>query len=385
MKKNILIITSGFPSYGGYATNAYKMLKLLNRNGFKVRLVYANSESNEDIDPDKTGLSHRIELLSNPFNSVRHWLKIDSNLILSLRKKLSKLYLSFVIRYRLIEFQKSNDFVPDLIISNSQPYFQVLQQTFQHKKCLFIVGGSPELTFLAEQNEIDAQAFLKMDNVSSYYRNDLNTLSEANTTVVFNSGLTQQIFTKKGIKSKNIVQYINFVSESTAVLKPFNERRYTLVFIASNFSRKIKNANLAYKVFQQFPDVPKLAIGRGSQHFESIPNTQVKDLTSQGEIMMYLRDSKLLLIPSYFDSSPGVMAESIRSGCNVLISQNVGWHTILDERCVVQNFTDNDEWINKASCLTEHYVSNSALQSMIAEAESDLIQRINSLLINSCD
>jgi glycosyltransferase involved in cell wall biosynthesis len=385
MKKNILIITTRFPNYGGYATNAYKMLKLLTRNGFNVRLVYANSESKEDIDPDKTGMSHRIELLSNPFNSVRQWLRIDSDLINSLRKKLSKLYLSHIVRYRLIEFQRSIDFVPDLIISNSQPYFEVLQQTYQKKKYLFIVGGSAELTYLAEHDGTNAQTFLNKEKVSNNFINDLNTLNQVDTTLVFNSELTLQIFIKKGLKSnKSIVQYINFVSESTISLPRFSERRYALIFIASNFMRKIKNIDLAYEVFRQFPDVPKLAIGRGSQHFESLPNTQVRDLTSQHEIMMYLSDSKLLLIPSYFDSSPGVMAESIRSGCNVLISKNVGWHTMLDQRSVVENYTNKGDWIQKAAYLTENYVSNSTLESLIANAESDLIQRINSNLINGC-
>lgn len=44
-----------------------------------------------------------------------------------------------------------------------------------------------------------------------------------------------------------------------------------------------------------------------------------------------MRQSKLLVIPSFNDSSPNVLYEALYNGCQVLISKNIGNYNIFEE------------------------------------------------------
>jgi hypothetical protein len=186
-----------------------------------------------------------------------------------------------------------------------------------------------------------------------------------------------------GIKTGNsFVQYFNFAPYKKEQTPALAERRYGIAFIASHFNRTVKNADLAFELFKAFQAEQKLAIGNESGHFKTIPNTETSELMTQAEIMHHLADTKVLIVTSYFDSSPSVISEAILNGCNVLISKNVGWHEALDEKCVVSDYNNIDEWISKITYLHQNKVNYEGFEHIIANSTQSIIQNIDSILKN---
>jgi hypothetical protein len=103
------------------------------------------------------------------------------------------------------------------------------------------------------------------------------------------------------------------------------------------------------------------------------------DLMTQKELAKTLSETKLLIIPSHFDSSPSLMAESVLNGCNILLSKNVGWNETIDERCVVQNFQNHNEWVSKIEYLVDNELENNEFLDIINNSKQEIYSLIDSL------
>ena len=79
---------------------------------------------------------------------------------------------------------------------------------------------------------------------------------------------------------------------------------------------------------------------------------------SQESLAKYLSEIKLVIIPSLIDPSPSILSEAILNGCNVLCSKNIGWYEYMNDKCVVLNYHDNDEWISKIKLLLDQKIEN---------------------------
>ena len=150
-------------------------------------------------------------------------------------------------------------------------------------------------------------------------------------------------------------------------------------FIASNFVRKIKNPALAYKLFEKFPESNKIAIGKESDYFNEVTNTVTMGLITQKEIAKILSETKLLIIPSHFDSSPSVMSEAVLNGCNILLSKNVGWNEMMNNKCVVQDFQNHNEWVSKIEYLIDNEIENNDFLDIINNSKQEIYSLIDRL------
>lgn len=379
--KKVLIISGSYPNYGGQSTTAYNLLKLLKQHGYNAKSVYVNYYKNADVDPDKTGSSHRIVLKKSIINILYNWYKNNINVPLGVEgQKVKNYYFYFKLLLRFNYFQLTKGFYPDLVITNIPSYFWLVQKIFSRKKLLFVIGSSPEMILLSK-HKIDACSFIADTSIAAKKKVKPGELSFEKTNIVFNSALTKEVYDKFGIKTGNsFVQYFNFapyVKEQTPALQ---ERKYGIAFIASHFSRTVKNADLAHELFSAYPNDAKIAIGKESERFSAIPNTEVHELMTQADIMHHLADTKLLLVTSFFDSSPSVLSEAILNGCNVLVSKNVGWHEVLDERCVVQDYTNKQEWIDKAQYLLNNKIDYSRFETIIANSTENIVGNIEELI-----
>lgn len=379
--KKILIISGSYPNYGGQSTTAYNLLKLLKDKNYSAKLVYVNYHKEADVDPDKTGSSHRIVLKKSFINILYNWYKNNVNVPLGVEgQKVKNYYFFFKLLLRFKYFQLSKGFRPDLVITNIPSYFWLVQKIFRNRKLLFVIGSSPEMIMLSK-HKVDTTTFLQDSSVAEKKKIKPNELIFDKTNIVFNSRLTKEVYDKFGIQTgSSFVQYFNFAPYKKEHTTPIANRTNSMAFVASHFNRTIKNADLAFDIFSAFPEVEKLAIGKESERFATIPNTAVYELMTQQDIMQHLADTKVLLITSYFDSSPSVLSEAILSGCNVLVSKNVGWHDMLDERCVVQHYDDVNEWKEKAAYLMQHKIDYSRFEEVIASSTASIIANIQSVL-----
>jgi hypothetical protein len=234
---------------------------------------------------------------------------------------------------------------------------------------------------LLSKYKVDATTFINDTSIAVKKKIKPTDLSFEKTNIVFNSALTKEVYDKFGIKTGNsFVQYFNFAPYKKEQTPQIEQRKYGLAFIASHFNRTVKNADLAYELFNAFPDEQKFAIGKESERFASIVNTEVNDMMTQADIMHHLADTKVLLVPSYFDSSPSVLSEAILNGCNVLVSKNVGWHEVLDERCVVQDYNNKEEWVSKVQYLLNNKIDYARFEAIVADSTESIISNIDKLV-----
>ena len=70
---------------------------------------------------------------------------------------------------------------------------------------------------------------------------------------------------------------------------------------------------------------------------KSLPNKLVNN---------YLSKSKILLIPSYFESASIIILEALKCGCKVITSSNVGLHYLLPKKYLCNDVYDINDWIN---------------------------------------
>jgi hypothetical protein len=261
-----------------------------------------------------------------------------------------------------------------MVITNVPLYINWVQNSFP--KTLAIIGSNQEMHFLAKSGK----TALDLLNSKFIKPNKLELTTDlSNTNVIFNSELTRDIYLALGYKPKTQrVQYLNFAPYSLLNNSMhFNERNYSIGFITSHFSRRIKNPGLARNIFKLFPDENKLVIGNNHQDYSKISNTNYFDLVPQKVLAKFLSETKLVIITSYFDSSPSLLSEAIINGCNVLVSKNVGGNNLLGKESVIENYNDINEWKEKVTYLISNKVEYNNFQKQITNSKSEIINLLN--------
>jgi glycosyltransferase involved in cell wall biosynthesis len=379
--KKILIITYGYPNFGGQATTAYNLMKLLNENNFAAKTIYIIDNHQANIDPHDTGDTHKIVLKKNVIHSVYNFYRKKKIKFLSTQIPfIRKFYFLIRVVMKVKIFILKKQFQPDLVITNVPNYNDWVSKLFN--KTAVIIGSSPYSGDLAIAG-VDTQSFLQNPELIKKHLFKNHITNFGNSFVIFNSKLTQHVYKMLGSKSeKDQYQYFNFAPYIKTNSQSFFERKYDITFICSDFKRVIKNPTLAAEFFAIFSECKKIAIGVGSAIFDEIPNTETENLTSQEDIANVLSQSKLVIIPSYFDSSPSVLSEAVLNGCNVLISKNVGWYEQIDEYSVVQNYYDKKEWKEKIDFLLKNKIEHPAFVDEMSKAKSEILNTINLLVAN---
>ncbi|MBS1774499.1 MAG: hypothetical protein JST82_16700 [Bacteroidetes bacterium] len=379
--KKILIISNSYPNYGGQSTTAYNLLKLLANEHYDVRLLCINNLKNSDTDPEKTGMSHKIVMQKDIASRVYSLVKKIGVVTDTPRiTKIKQYYFFLRLMPKLIKFQVTNNFYPDLVITNIPSYCWMIKRIFGSKKMLVIIGSSPEMNRLAKQN-IDASYVFKDPTHALQLLKGTNDYDFRGTNLLFNSQLTKQIYSLLKIEAANsFVQYFNIAPLQKNQSIEFNARKYDIAFIASDFSRNIKNVVLTRQIFEQFSNRTKIAIGKSSHMFADIQNTEVSELITQQDILNILANTRLLIITSYFDSSPSVLSEAVINGCNVLISKNVGWSEMLGNNSVVDDYSNIDEWIQKAGLLLQTKQHYTQFEHTISNAKADIKTLIDNII-----
>lgn len=380
--KRILILSSGEPFKGGQSTTAYNLLKKL-QDEFEVKLFYLNKKENQLLDPHQVGKVHAINI--NHFSSIFRVpsyinnqlgsFQLNNNKIKKLfgrkRKILSSIY-SLGIYVKLFQLY----FKPDIVITNVPRYYLILNKIHARNKWI-IINGSIDMTMLSEKG-VDAQSFL--NSPLNYKKQSPLEYDFRGLNVLFNSKLTKQVYQGLGVKFDNyLIRHFNILPPSEKPRIPFSERKYDIGFFVSNQQRKIKNADLARQIFEAFPNTKKLMVGEGCSAFAEIKNTTTMEIVPQSQVLELMMQVRLVIIPSYYDSSPGVLTEAISQGCNVLVSKNIGWNEHLESESVVNNFFDSDEWIKKTECLFSTPSPNPSFSEIIKHSNTDLVQFFHEL------
>ncbi|MGK0328795.1 hypothetical protein [Polaribacter sp.] len=385
MKKKVLILGYGNPSYGGAATTMFNLEKIL-RKEFETKLIYFTNNNILGSELHVEDQIIKINTSENILRKIYYYLKyiyIKLCKLMSIKTHKPKVLGDFINKIRpffffdrskreLKQFLLDEKFSPDILISNIPSYYRYLS-SFDIKHKILIVNGSAEMTELAKR-EVDASSFL--NNIVLLNNLSIRSYNFEKLHVIFNSPLTKNIYERLNVRSPNsTVQHFNLtpVPNNNNNNKAFHERKTHLAYIVSNGSRKIKNAGLAIRLFDRYPKINKLCVGASISEFKDLKNCYVHKLMSQNDLYELMNDVRLVIIPSYYDSSPGIMTEAILRGCNVLVSKNIGWNEFLAPECVVNDFTNLDEWADKASHLMNKYQNNNKIIELFNKSPSENI------------
>jgi glycosyltransferase involved in cell wall biosynthesis len=333
----ILITSKQRPYYGGAATNAYELTKFLRNNKINTCCLYFNNDD-VDVDPD----------------NIEGVFKVNHN---SKKKEI----ISEDIKNNQIDIivQYLNGY-PDIVLAFNYYVPIISKNTFPMSKVIYMAIGSPILTLgnnCPIKNNISVQKFLSndidIDKNNKFYKLEKESIQISDYILADHGSLLVTVLKK----IYNITNNISWIDYSSLIIKnkvnnsitknTVYDKKYDLIIVASNWDRLVKNKTFCKKVFEKFPNLNKLVIGNNSNYFKSISNTTIYELLPYDKLLIFLSQSKLLLIPSFFESGPNILIEALELNCKVLSSYNIGKYHLLLPQYLCKDVYDIIEWENK--------------------------------------
>ena len=356
----ILLTSTQSPGNGGAATNLYKLNKYLLEKGLSVYCIFflCNKENPTNIkaDPEKLGNVHCIECFWKTGELMKYNAKTNK-------------YAAYSPCAIAAQRQKITNHLggtPDSIFAKNYLAPITSRILFPKAKVYYLVSGVYYMSLLNNNSPTPISAQKVLSDIKHYtalvdtHRTSTsytNILQEKQTIkmvdgIVYNSLLTKQLVESYYESCRHKLSWVintSFIPENKKELCCFESRRYDILYVCSNFQRKIKNSELVNRILasSKLSQYKKIVIGDNSSFNPSIPNIEVRKQQPHTEILECMRLSKVLLIPSLFDSSPNVLYEAIDCGCNVVLSRNVGNHGLFNNDMVCSDIYDVDEWIDK--------------------------------------
>lgn len=125
-----------------------------------------------------------------------------------------------------------------------------------------------------------------------------------------------------------------------------------------------KGANMFYQIAEAMPDKQFLAVqgGYGQQIYKELPN--IEFLANQSDIRIAYRKTRILLMPSQYESWGRTATEAMASGIPVICSDLPGLRENCNDAATYCKPDRLDEWVKAIRNVEENYeiCSNKALQ-----------------------
>jgi glycosyltransferase involved in cell wall biosynthesis len=336
----IIISSTQIPGNGGSATNAYNMIKLLNLLGYnKVYGIFFENLTEKTI-------SYASKFDDDGIGNIKILPRINT-------KNMAKYKL-------LIQNWISLD-TPDLIFGRNYVAPNCLKQMFPKAHATYLVSGSRSISnyllknpmyfknikteIITEQHKQENETFSIVDSISC--NSILSHCQMVNNYKQFNHKFSDVLLTSNisGFLLKNKFAIANDLDE---------KRSYDITFAVSRMSRVIKGAKVALEIFkdERLKHLTKLLIGDEFESYISKEEAEEFNITCLPKISNcdlvgnWLKLTKVLIVPSYYEACPNIITESLARGCKVVTSENVGGYEYLDTNCIVKTPYDTDTWVN---------------------------------------
>jgi len=328
----ILISSTQYPSYGGAATNTYNIIKYFKKNDI-FKTVGLFIDSCDDI-VDK----------ANPDNLEN---------VIGVNYKDFSLY---DIKIKLIEKLGG---APDIAFCKNCVAPKLIKNVFPDTINIFLVSG----IFGFSQIECGANEII---NFEEYKRNQEEKSIEGANLVICNSELTINYFKKiygDILKNKLLEKPVDTTKYNVMhKIKSSKEKRVIdIIAIASNVNRQVKNVKFVKDILtfdKRFKKKKIVIIGENTSdlfgEMKETHNIEIISLIKQNEVENYLRKSKIIIIPSLFDSNSNVFREAVFNGVIPFISCNVA-HPNKYPNFLILNDYDAVEWSYKIMYVLDNY------------------------------
>ena len=334
-KIKILISSTQYPGFGGAATNAYKLIIYLRKQGYKCVGVFINNYEDRNICCDEEKIGNIYNFVSDyNFNNIKNNEEIKNQIINSLGGN------------------------PDICFGKNYvaPYANKI--LFKNSLNIYLVSG---LSYsITNENMIDEYINNINQNKFNYTEFEKRTLDNSDY-VICNSKLLYDVF-KKIYKNYDNKIYNNIIDTSKYDeildnnINISNEKEYDIILVCSSFSRKEKNFEIIAEMLKsdKFDKYKKCIIGKNSEIFKNINNKIIYDLQTNMVTKKLISKSKLMLIPSFFEANSNAVREAINNNCLVLLNKNVGWNECFPNTLICESYKIS-EWEEKTLNILTNY------------------------------
>lgn len=328
-KIHTLVCSSQYPSYGGAATNAYNIIKYLQKNkNIYTTGLFINIDSSvyENCNPDN--IDNIVGLLYNDFN--------DIGINLFLYKKYKS--------------------IPDIAFCKNSMAPKIIKKIFPNCIIVFLVSG------IMGFSQIDCGANELKELTNYQKKQEINSIEVSNL-IICNSQLTLNYYKKiyPNIISNNLHYLPVDTTKYNTHLIPTKKYKKTIdiIIVASNVNRPVKNIKFIKQLISSSKKLQNRRITIIGENSEDMFQNLSKKITilpllKQQEVDSYLLKSKIILIPSLFDSNSNTFREAVIAKVLPFISVNVAHPRKYPKFFIQQNY-DINEWDERINYTLDNY------------------------------
>lgn len=314
--KRILLCCYSVPGRGGANTSGYELFRRMQGDGYNVAYMNLVDEKYEDYYKARFG-----ECMGNPgrladVHNVR------------LHRPLNGPHPEVALAINRLE--------PDIILAISCMGTYITETALPGRRVLFLTSGSSQAREYIETGKFkDAMALmrrLERGGKPLPIRHNREAASVASAHRIFTHSkmihdFYHHFFPAEAHKIHDTIFWrgewiYERARRYAAMSRPFDERDIDVLFVASSWSRKIKNFDLVRRLTARLKNRSVHLVGECRQP----PKGAVHHgLTRTPEQLFELFGrARTVVCPSLLDAAPGVLFEASAMGCNIVASRNCG-------------------------------------------------------------
>ena len=353
----IIITSTQYPRYGGAATCAYELHKYMLKNGVVSTCIFFDNgikRNQEKLNPDK--------LLNVFAGNLSTDLTKLSPLNKSIADSIDAIYGG--MNYVVYAFNYIAPIVSRMMFPKSTIYY--------------LLTGCRHIN---ADNLVNSRDMINStEDVSDKYPEEKKAI-QVSDIIIPNSDLTKVIFERcyrlqieDPVDMRDI---FNVAGAKPTVIK----RPYDILFISSNFTRKVKNVDMVKVLFNDntISKYSKLCIGKESETVignSNDRNITCKNFMTQKEIISHLNESKIVIIPSFVETYSITAVEGYQCGCIVLASSNTACSGNINDFFVLNTYNVKD-WANKIDTILKNYTYYKQIFDQRIEANKNMNKLCN--------
>ena len=189
-----------------------------------------------------------------------------------------------------------------------------------HTKIIYLCSGFILTDFISYKN----YNILSKKNIyrSKYEKYVFKNVDQ----IIVNSDISKRIIRKNYEQNRNIdIVWTSTFSFSNRKIVRIEDKKYDIIFSCSNFEREEKNSKFFLDLLNILnKNLKILIIGNNQEIIFRSKNIIQKNYLTKRKFDSLLHQTKIVLIPSKFDSSPNLFFESFDNNCIPLVSKNCG-------------------------------------------------------------
>jgi len=349
---NVIILSTQYNRYGGAATCAYELHKYFLKNNINSISIFFDNNILDDenkYNQDKLNNVYACKLLKN---------YLLENLNLGLYDKIKKIIIDKTgNNFIMLGFNYLAPLIGKLLFPDKMMYYMITGTCYINNSN--IINGNNLIInkFSQEYNLIEKKTIEVFDFIipnSNIMKNLITNIYGIIPDEIYD---LHEIYEDNKF---NINDISSFLIKPNKLLSYDYIKEYDIIFISSNFDRKVKNIDLIKQIYldNRLENLSKIVVGKNScKYFDTneIKNLTILDSMTQEEIVYLMRKSKIILIPSYIESYSITCIEATNNNCIPLLSINVGCNNFINQYYIVQSYFVED-WVNKIIQINNNYV-----------------------------